>query len=101
MSYKINYTGGTNTDHIGDLEEEIPKTKDYITTLQADPKNLIFEFSSISEIKDYCFGNKKGCEEINWKKLLEERNIIGKDTFFDIVDVDGKNENKTKHVTKP
>ena len=55
MSYKINYTGGTNTDHIGDLEEEIPKTKDYITTLQADPKNLIFEFRNIKFLLTFSF----------------------------------------------
>ena len=38
MSYKINYTGGTNTDYIGDLEEEY---KDHITTIEPE---INFEF---------------------------------------------------------
>ena len=46
-------------------------------------KNEVFNFNSIMEIYNTCYGKSKTCSQVNWKNILETKNIIDKNTFFD------------------
>ncbi len=43
----------------------------------------LFDYSSIRDIYKTCYGNKQTCSQVHWKHILETKNIIDKDTFFD------------------
>jgi surface protein len=70
MKYTIKYsTGGA----IGEL----------LKNISTGPITELLKLSSITDIYKTCYGNKQTCSQVHWKHILETKNIIDKDTFFD------------------
>jgi hypothetical protein len=62
----------------------VPVAKgELLNKIPTGPITEIFDFSSISSIYNTCYGNKQTCSEVNWKYILETKNIIEKNTYFD------------------
>ena len=97
MSYKINYTGGTNTDHIEDYKDEEYEIN--YTDLDGNNLTTLIENLSLMDIYNTCRASPQLCSKINWKKALKDKGFITEDTHFDGMNLlDTNNEGIIRNV---